>query len=72
MNWDSLPPEIINLIFSYRKILTCSNYCATKIKSRWLCYRTHVLIRRFRMLRYLREFRELNPTLRDFLLRSRL
>lgn len=72
MNWDSLPQEIINIILSYRKIFTCANYCATKIKSTWLCYRTRVLIGRFRMLRYLREFRELNPTLREFLLRSRL
>lgn len=72
MNWDSLPSEIINIILSYRKIFTCGDYCATKIKSTWLCYRTRVLIGRFRMLRYLREFRELNPNLRDFLLRSRL
>ncbi len=72
MNWDSLPCEIINIILDYRKILTCGNYCATKIKSTWLCYRTRVLIGRFRMLKYLREFRELNPNLRDFLLRSRL
>lgn len=72
MNWDELPQEIINIILSYRKIFTCDNYCATKIKSAWVCYRTRVLIGRFRMLRYLRDFRELNPTLQEFLLRSRL
>ncbi len=72
MNWDSLPNEIIKIIFNYRKFATCSGYCATKIKSIWLCYRTRVLIGRFKMLRYLRDFRELNPTLTEFLLRSRL
>lgn len=72
MNWDSLPNEIIKIIFNYRKLATCSGYCATKIKSIWLCYRTRVLIGRFKMLRYLRDFRELNPTLTEFLLRSRL
>ena len=30
MNWDSLPNEIIKIIFNYRKLATCSRYCATK------------------------------------------
>ena len=72
MSWDSLPFDLRHIIFKYRKVYTCGNYCATKIKNAWLSYRTRVLIGRFKMLRYLREFRELNPTLRDFLLRSRL
>lgn len=72
MNWDSLPTELINIILTYRKIFTCGHYCATRIKSSWICYRTRVLINRFMMLQYFREFRELNPTLRQFLLRSRL
>ena len=72
MKWDDLPEEIINIIFRYRKLLTCQNYFATKIRSKWLQYRTRILIKRFIMLRYLSEFRRLNPTLKIFLLRSRL
>lgn len=72
MNWDSLPSELINIILRYRRLLTCGNYCATKIQSAWHSYHIRKLLRRFKMLRYLCEFRELNQNLRDFLLRSRL
>lgn len=72
MTWDTLPSDITNIIFKYRKLYTCGYCCATKIKNAWLSYRTRILIERFKLLRYLREFRELNPTLQDFLLRSRL
>lgn len=72
MIWDNLPDDIIKIIMYFRKLLTCGNGAATYIQSRWKSYKTRVLIGRFRLLRYLREFRELNPTLIDFLLRSRL
>lgn len=72
MNWDELPLEIKRIIFNYRKILTCGNSCANKIINKWRCYKTRVLIGRFKMLMYLKDFRMFNPNLKQFLLRSKL
>ena len=45
---------------------------AARIQWRWLCYRTYVLVARFKMLRYISAFREYNPCIRSFLARARL
>ena len=72
MRWDNLPNEIHSLIFYYRKIMMCGNLAADRIISRWKCYKTRVLIGRFKMLMYLKDFRMFNPNLKQFLLRSKL
>ncbi len=72
MKWDYLPNDLIEIILQYRKLLTCNNPAATKIQSVWRCYRTRVLIGRFHMLRYFREFRLWNPDIFLFLKRSKL
>ena len=72
MNWDKLPNELIKKILNYRKIFTCGNICANKIISIWKCYKIRVLIGRFKMLRYLKDFRLFNPNIKVFLLRSKL
>ena len=72
MNWDSLPLEIIKIILSFRKILTCDKYAVIKIQSIWRTYKTRVLIGRFKMLRYLKDFRVWNPNLNEFIIRSKL
>jgi hypothetical protein len=72
MNWEELPLEIKKIILNYRKIFTCGNICTNKIINIWKCYKIRVLIGRFKMLRYLKDFRMFNPNLKQFLLRSRL
>jgi hypothetical protein len=69
-NWNQLPNEIIKIILKYRKLSTCQEPASIKIQSTWKCYRTRVLIGRFKMLRYLRDFRIWNPTIQTFLVRS--
>jgi len=72
MEWDDLPDEIINYIMNFRKLKTSGYKASTKIQSHWKCYRTRVLLGRFKMLRYLKDFRQWNPNIQEFLLRSRL
>ena len=72
MNWDNLPDDIIQYILQFRKIITCDYYAAIFIQSIWRCYRTRVLIGRFHLLRYLKDFRIWNPTIIEFINRSRL
>ena len=72
MKWDDMPQDITRLIFYYRKILTCSEYFVNKIISVWKCYKIRVLIGRFKMLRYLKDFKYFNPSIKTFLLRSKL
>ena len=72
MKWDNIPNDIIKIIMYYRKVLTCGETASTKIISTWKCYKTRLLIGRFKMLRYLRDFRLFNPSIKIFLLRSRL
>ena len=72
MTWDELPDDIIKYIMFLRKN-KCSGFkAATKIQSLWKCYKIKILIKRFKMVRYLKDFRIWNPTIQDFLLRSRL
>ena len=72
MMWDNLPHEIIEYILYYRKIITCQIPAAIKIQSIWKCYKTKILIGRFTMLRYLKDFREWNPSIQYFISRSKL
>tara|TARA_B100000424_G_scaffold263847_1_gene251588 strand:+ start:84 stop:302 length:219 start_codon:yes stop_codon:yes gene_type:complete len=72
MKWDDLPDEIVNYIMNFRKFKTSGFKASIKIQSLWKSYRTRVLIGRFKMLRYLKDFRNWNPTIQEFLLRSRL
>ena len=72
MNFHNLPDDIISLIMFFRKIKTAYNKAARYIQSYWFGYRTRVLLGRFKMLKYLKEFRDYNPSLGIFLLRSRL
>ena len=72
MNWDKLPNELIKKILNYRKILTCGYVYVNKIISIWKCYKIRVLIGRFKMLRYLKDFRLFNPNIKVFLLKSKL
>lgn len=72
MNWDSLPDDIIRIIFDFRREITCGNKAAAYIQNEWNKYKIKVLTGRFHMLKYLKDFREWNPTLEHFLSRSRL
>ena len=72
MNWDNLPDDILKMIFSYRREITCGDKAAKYIQRGWNKYRTKILIGRYKMLWYLKEFREWNPTLNEFLIRSKL
>ncbi len=72
MNWDYLPLDIITYILHLRKIIMLENPAAIKIQSVWKCYKTRILIGRFNMLRYLRDFRIWNPTINEFIERSKL
>tara|TARA_B100001093_G_C26842477_1_gene1021207 strand:+ start:2111 stop:2329 length:219 start_codon:yes stop_codon:yes gene_type:complete len=72
MKWDDLPVEIVNYIMDFRKLKTSGYKASTKIQCIWKCYRTRVLIGRYKMLRYLKDFKIWNPNIQEFLLRSRL
>ena len=68
--WHLLPYDIIELIISIR--MATINKMSIKIQSIWRCYRTRVLIGRYRLLKYLRDFNRYNPNIQAFVLRSRL
>jgi len=72
MNWDSLPDDIIRIILNFRREITCGNKAAKYIQNKWNKYKIKILTGRFHMLKYLKDFREWNPTLEHFLSRSRL
>lgn len=72
MKWDNLPDDIIIMILNIRRDLTSGYNAAKFIQNKWKKYRIKILIGRFHMLRYLKDFREWNPTLQEFLSRSRL
>ena len=72
MKWDNLPNELINKILSYRRYLILTKISSIKIQSIWRMYRTKVLIGRFKMLKYLKEFKKWNPSINIFIERSKL
>jgi hypothetical protein len=72
MNFHDLPDDIISLIMFFRKIKTAAKKATEYIQAHWFGYRTRVLLGRFKMLKYLKEFREFNPSLKIFLIKSRL
>jgi hypothetical protein len=69
--WDDLPPELRLLIFRFLNH-TMRREAAVLLQACWRRYRARVLIGRYAVLRYLREFRRWNPRLSDFLARARL
>lgn len=70
--WDNLPDDVHLHIFRLRAQAMSAERKAVRMQSAWRGYRTRVLIGRFHMLRYLQTFREWNPTLVDFLHKSKL
>lgn len=70
--WDSLPSELKEMIMHWRRALTCYKPGAVRIQSAWRGYRLRVLLGRFRLLQYLRDFRRWNPTVSMFLYRAKL
>ncbi len=72
MKWDNLPDDVIKIIFKHRRLLTCENKIVTLIQKNWRKYRTKVLVGRFFMLRYLKDFRDWNPDIITFLSKSKL
>jgi hypothetical protein len=72
MKWDNLPDDIIKIILNFRREITCGNKAAKYIQDKWNKYKIKILTGRYHMLKYLKEFREWNPTLELFLSRSKL
>ena len=75
MPWDTLPTDIVLLILEWRSRLRFRDFLyrtAQRFQGTWRGYRVRILLGRFRMLRYLKAFREWNPDLMTFLLRARL
>lgn len=65
-----LPNDVVLLILHACARLRADH--ATNVQRMWRGYRTRVLLGRFRLLRYLREFREWNPDPATFLDRAKL
>ena len=72
MKWDLLPNDVINLIWFYRRKIMCIIPACIKIQSKWRNYRCRVLIGRYKMLKYIKEFKIWNPNIYEFIRRSRL
>ena len=70
--WDALPAELRAEVFMWRRRLMLPQRSAVRIQAQWRQYRTRVLLGRFRMLRYLHEFRQWNPSAQTFIARARL
>lgn len=68
--WKNLPDDIGYIILDIIKNNQIKN--TIKIQSIWRCYRIKVLIGRFKMLRYIKEFREYNYNIYYFISKSRL
>jgi hypothetical protein len=71
MKWDNLPTEIIQLIFLFRKNFVESKI-ASYIQASWKKYKTKILIGRFKLLKNIKQFKEWNPNINTFILRSKL
>ena len=72
MYWDNLPDDLIQNIMVLRKYYTCKTKAARIIQSTWKTYKIKILDNRYINLRYLLDFRIWNPTIYEFLSRSRL
>ena len=70
--WDCLPEELTLAILARRAVAIRRERAAQRAQRAWRGYRVRVLCGRFRMLRYLRPFREFNPNLIDFIRRAKL
>jgi hypothetical protein len=68
--WHALPNDLGRYILQY--VMQKRFAAAAKIQAAYRRYRITILIGRFRMLRYLSDFREWNPTIVVFLKRSTL
>lgn len=68
MKWDNLPSEIKQIILNFNS----SYYASIYIQKIWLGYKTRILIKRYFLLRYLKDFKYYNPSINKFILRSRL
>ena len=72
MKWEELPCDLIYLILKYRRLVTCGYNASLYIQKIWRSYKIKVLIGRYRLLRYLKEFRLWNPNINEFIIRSKL
>lgn len=72
MVWHALPNDVARDIL--RRVCASRRHdrAVVCVQRSWRGYRTRVLVGRFRMLRYLHEFRAWNPTVGQFLHRARL
>lgn len=70
--WDDLPSEVRVHIARMAHREERTNAAALAVQRAWAGYRTRILIGRFRMLQYLREFLLWNPSLSEFMRRARL
>ena len=70
--WDALPSDVVRVILHWVHRANQPHRDAQRVQRAWRGYRVRVLVGRFRMLRYLREFRAWNPSLGEFLRRARL
>ena len=71
-SWDHLPEDVVRIILYFLSLHSIPHRAAQMMQSVWRRYRTIVLLGRFRMLRYLRDFRDWNPSASAFLARARL
>lgn len=70
--WHDLPEDVTVYILQLRAQMLRRLNNSVKIQARWRCYRTFVLVARFKMLRYLATFRDYNPCASIFIRRARL
>ena len=70
--WDDLPSEVRVHIVRMARRDQRTHGAALAVQRAWTGYRTRVLLGRFRMLRYLREFLLWNPSATEFMRRARL
>ena len=69
--WDDLPSEVRVHIVRMARRDQRTHGAALAVQRAWTGYRTRVLLGRFRMLRYLREFLLWNPSATEFMRRAR-
>lgn len=70
--WHRLPTDVILLILGLHGRRVRDDVTTRRLQSVWRGYRVRVLLGRFRMLRYLQEFRVWNPSASTFLRRAQL